>query len=115
MGKGGGAGAKTELVTIERETRTPDGGGGFMTAWTCIGELWAEVQWVRAGEKRDRGAVRETTVYRFVVLSDDAEDLGIKAADRIIWDREPYNIRERPRRLQRVAETEIVAESGVAQ
>lgn len=110
-----GSGAKNELVTIERETRTSDGGGGAVVAWVALGQVWAEVKFARAAEKKDRGALRETTVYRFIVLTDEAEALGIKAADRIVWESERYNIRERPRRLQRVAETEIVAETGVAQ
>ncbi|PPD05841.1 MAG: hypothetical protein CTY28_15960 [Hyphomicrobium sp.] len=109
------AGKRTELIKIERETRAPDGGGGSVTTWAELGQLWAEARFARAGEKKDRGPVRETTVYKFIVLTDDAEDLGIRATDRIVWDGELYNIRERPRRMQRVAETEIVAESGVAQ
>ncbi len=110
-----GSGSKTELVTIERESRTPDGGGGAAVAWVAVGQVWCEVKYARAGEKRDRGALRETTVYKFIALTDEVEALGITATDRIMWDGAPYNIRERPRRLQRAAETELVAESGVAQ
>lgn len=110
-----GSGSKTELVTIERETRSPDGGGGASVAWVALGQVWAEAKFARAGEKKDRGAVRETTVYKFICLTEDVEALGIRATDRIVWDGEHYNIRERPRRLQRSAETELVAESGVAQ
>lgn len=110
-----GSGSKTEMVTIERVTRTPDGGGGVTTAWASIGDLWADVQWVRGSETETRGAVREVVVYRFRVLTDDAEAIGITAKDRIVWCGDLYNIRERPRRSQRIAETDIIAEMGVAQ
>ena len=109
-----GSGSKTELITIERVSRIADGGGGGSETWASIGQVWAEAKWIGGGEKRDRGAVREATKYRFTVLTDEAEALGIRASVRIEWRGDHYNIRERPRRLQRAADTEIFAESGVA-
>lgn len=49
------------------------------------------------------------------MLSAGAEELGLTTEDRIVWNGEIYNIRERPRRLARKPETEIIAETGVTQ
>ncbi len=45
-----GSGAKTELVTVERTTTTPDGGGGASRAWASIGQLWAKAEWIGGDE-----------------------------------------------------------------
>lgn len=31
------------LLTLEQSVSTPDGAGGFSTAWQAIGTLWAEI------------------------------------------------------------------------
>jgi SPP1 family predicted phage head-tail adaptor len=36
-------GALRHRVTIETETRLPDGGGGALVAWTPVADLWAAV------------------------------------------------------------------------
>lgn len=37
-------GALRDRLTLERPTRTADGGGGASIAWEQLGELWASVQ-----------------------------------------------------------------------
>lgn len=110
-----GSGAKTELVTIERETRTADGAGGYSASWGSIGQLWVEASFLRSSESQQRGAMREVLVYRFRGLAADIEALAIKPRDRLIWNSEAFNIREVPRRLPRAIETDIMAETGVTQ
>ena len=107
------AGARTELVTFRRETPTRRDGGGASVSVTDLGQAWASVTWARGGEEDRQGAVREIAIYKFRVLSAAAEALGITSSDRIVWNGETYNIRERPRRLITSPETEIVAETGV--
>lgn len=108
-----GAGGKTELIAVERYVSTPDGGGGASRAWQQVGEMWAEAAWIGGGEAPRQGALRTLNRYRFTVLSAAADELGVTAEDRIVWNGERYNIRERPKRLPRKPETEIVAETGV--
>ena len=110
-----GSGTKTELVTVERYTTMPDGGGGAIRAWASIGQLWAEAQWIGGEEMSRQGALRAKSKYRFTVLSAAADALSISTEDRIVWNGETYNIRERPRRLPRKPETEIITETGVTQ
>lgn len=110
------AGSRTEKIAIERESRTPDGAGGFATSgWVLVAEMWAEVQWIGATEGSDRGGQRSTSKYRFTVMSDAAHEAGVTPKDRIAWNGDLYNIRERPRRLPREPYTEIIAEAGVTQ
>jgi head-tail adaptor len=110
-----GSGAKTELITVERETRTRRNGAGYDSSWSSVGQFWAEAKWVRGGEQERQGALRELSAYRFLALSAAIEELAVTTADRLVWNGERYNIRERPRRLPRMAETEIIAETGVTQ
>lgn len=106
---------RDQLITIERETNTRRPGGGLASEWTEIGELWVAARWVGGGEGEARGAVRATARYRFIAISADVEALGVTTKDRIVWNGEPYNIRETPRRLRKPVETEIIAETGVTQ
>lgn len=110
-----GAGGKSELIAVERLTKTDDGGGGHTRAWEQVGELWASAQWIGGGESQRQGAVRELARYRFTVLTAAADAIAITPGDRLVWQGERYNVREMPRRLPRKPETEIVAETGVAQ
>lgn len=106
---------KTELIAIERETRTTRPGGGMSSAWAEVGKMWAEAVYIGGGEGEARGAVRETVRYRFVVWSAAAEELAVTPKDRLVWNGVTYNIREQPRRLAKRIDTEIIAESGVTQ
>lgn len=110
-----GPGARDQKVTVERLVATPDGGGGQAFAWSVVGALWVAAKWVGGGEGVARGAVQEVVRYRFTGDAGAVEALAITANDRIVWQGEPYNIRERPRRQAASREIEIYAETGVAQ
>lgn len=107
------AGPRTELISFTRSIETRRPGGGLAASVTTIGDAWAAVTWVRGGEAERQGALRELAIYKFTLLSAAVEQLGVTAKDRILWNGETYNIRERPRRLPNRPETEIIAETGV--
>jgi len=107
------SGARDALVSFQRETGTRRAGGGYDKAAETIGQAWAKIEWIRGGEADRQGAVREIAIYRFTVLSNAVAALALTSRDRIVWNGETYNIRERPRRLQNAPETEIIAETGV--
>ena len=107
------AGAKTEFIRFERETITRQPGGGFLSEWSVIGEAWANVQWVRGTENERQGAVRSGSVYKFTVYSAAVEVLALSPKDRLVWNSDIYNIRERPARQAPLADVAIVAETGV--
>lgn len=108
-----GAGQLTEVITIQREVRVADGGGGYDLSWSTVATLWAAATWLRGGEGERQGAMREIAVYRFSVLSAAADAAAITTADRLVWNGETYNIRERPRRQAHQPITDILAETGV--
>lgn len=110
-----GAGDLDELISIERQTRTGDGGGGATVSWAEVTKMWARAQWLRGGEGERQGAVRELAVYRFTVLSEAVTSAALTTSDRVVWNGEFYNIRERPRRQADQPFTDIIAETGVAQ
>lgn len=109
------AGQRNELISFQRITESRRPGGGLEPSLATIGQAWAAAQWVRGTEQDERGAVREVAVYKFTVLSEAVDALALTVKDRISWNGEMYNIRERPRRLREKPETEIMAETGVTQ
>lgn len=109
------AGAKTEQIAIERSTETRRPGGAMTVVWSEIGRAWAHAQWVRGGESDRQGAVRYGSVYKFTCWAAAVEALALTPKDRVVWNGDRYNIRERPVRLPAKPDIEIVAESGVAQ
>lgn len=108
------AGARTELITIQRETDTRRPGGGQTVALSPLGQMWAKVEWIGGGEPARDGGVKPGAKYRFTCMSAAVEELGVTSNDRILWNGDTYNIRERPRRLPNKPQTEIVAETGVS-
>ena len=112
-----GAGEKTELVTIQREARTRQPGGSFTSEWQDLTTVWASADWVRGGETERQGTLRAMAVYRFTVYGEAIEDITppLGPGDRIVWNDEPYNIRERPRRQIGKPEIDIIADTGVTQ
>ncbi|MEQ1614480.1 MAG: head-tail adaptor protein [Hyphomicrobiaceae bacterium] len=110
-----GAGGKTELITIERETRTRRTGGDYDSAWTTLGQMWAAVDYAGGSETQTRGAVRETMRYKFTVYAEAVLSHGMTQADRIVWNGTTYNVREVPRRVIGTPDMVIASESGVTQ
>lgn len=101
-----------ELITIKRETRTDDGGGGAsVTLTTVVSDLWAHVRPRSGKEMGNNDRVQDSAMYLFVVRY--REDL--KESDRIEWEGETYNIRSLLTRGNRSMYLEIDAERGVPQ
>lgn len=44
-------------LTLEAETRSPDGAGGFVPVWAALGTLWAALEAGRATEETGADAV----------------------------------------------------------
>ena len=47
-----------DRLTIQRETRTPDGAGGFTTAWSDVGTVWAQAVPSGGQERLIAGSLR---------------------------------------------------------
>ncbi len=110
-----GAGAKTELITIERETRTRRADAGYDEGWASVGQVWAAVTYAGGSESEQRGALRSVRRYRFTCATEALEEMAVTPADRVIWNGEAFNVRECPRRVIGQPDTDLYAESGVTQ
>lgn len=64
----GTAAVLTRRLTLEEETRTPDGAGGWTREWRALGTLWASVEARSAREvergERDRSRVSHRILVR---------------------------------------------------
>lgn len=91
-----GAGDFRTLATIQRETLTPDGAGGFNSAWANVATAWGKLKTSSASEKyadNAEGSVKESrsevfvTWFRADVLVGDRLSLSDGILTRV------YNIR----------------------
>lgn len=57
----------SRLLTLEAPTRSPDGAGGYASAWAVLGTLWAEVAPAAARESVVPGARRVEQPLRITV------------------------------------------------
>ena len=70
-----------ERITILTPSPVSDGAGGQTITYTAVGDAWACVETLAAGEPLRGGALRTDTVYKFTVHA----DTPIAADCRIIW------------------------------
>jgi SPP1 family predicted phage head-tail adaptor len=54
-------------VAIRRLTETPNGKGGYNSAWTDVDTVWAEVIGLKGGEQVLSQALQGVTVYRVTI------------------------------------------------
>lgn len=90
------SGMLTELVTIERVARTPDGIGGFTEAWTAdpVGGVWAHMRFLTGTERWEASAVHTGNLCRAVIRwrGDGNDAPYYTAADRLIWRNQEFAI-----------------------
>ncbi|MEM7619770.1 MAG: phage head closure protein [Pseudomonadota bacterium] len=99
-----------QIVSIMQQTSTPDGFGGETVVWSEFAKVYAHVRAIRGSESEDRGAVRETRQYIFVIHR--RSDLsGTMAID---WEGERYNIRNIKKPSPREQFMDVIVEYGVA-
>lgn len=103
-------GEMTELVTIRREVRSPDGMGGAELSWQDVAEAWAHVRPMSGRERLAADKIEASANYLVVVHA----PCDVREADVIVWEGEALNVRFVKRRGARALFLEIEAEMGVA-
>lgn len=103
------AGELTERITIQGETRTPDGYGGYTVEWTDVATVWARVVPLRGREQIEAQQLGASQMYRVTI-----RNRAVDPAQRIMWRGRVLNIREAPEVGSRALYKEILAEGGVA-
>jgi SPP1 family predicted phage head-tail adaptor len=107
------AGRLRNRVIFQRETQTPDEGGGHSVAWGNDLELWAEFYPERTRERIEAGRVTAplagTLRIRWSPVTKE-----IHAGDRVLIEDQPWNIRSIADENMRRQFLVMTVESGVA-
>lgn len=96
-----------QRIKLLRKTNTPDGIGGFTTAWNEYAELWAHVR-PMSGREREQSMRTEAAAMYLVVIRQRKD---VVEGDAIEWMERNLNIRFVKQR-GRAAFLEIEAEIG---
>lgn len=107
------AGKRSERVTFQRYTSTPDGAGGTIDTWTDHISRWCEVKPISGGERAAAQQTESPRNYRLTVPNDSGTR-GLTTADRIVWDGITMQIRFIAYPGKGDLEFRIDAEAGVA-
>jgi head-tail adaptor len=104
-----------ERVRIERETRTPDGGGGFTVGWLTVAVRWAAVEPLKGLERLQAMQLEAANLYKVTLRNECPE---ITAANRLVWITGgglALNIRDAAVTGRGEPFRVLIAEAGVAQ
>lgn len=71
-----------QRVTLQEETQTADGVGGYTRSWNDVAELWVEISPLNGKEKLFAMQRQSTVTHRVVLRFRD----GIKASQRLMFD-----------------------------
>ncbi|WP_372400737.1 phage head closure protein (plasmid) [Azospirillum sp. HJ39] len=78
-----------QRVTIQAETETPDGRGGYTKGWSAVATVWARVRPL-SGRERQNAQQTEASVSYGVVIRRRTD---VTTACRLIWNGKVMNIR----------------------
>lgn len=59
-----------QQITVQTESRTSDGGGGYAQTWTDSFTAWATVRPISGNERYNHGQLQDTQIYEFVLRYD---------------------------------------------
>ena len=69
-----------QRVTLMRETKTPDGSGGYASVWSTVGKLWAQILVPKFSQQVIQGGVQSVEQVQARVRKHS----GIVTADRLV-------------------------------
>lgn len=107
------AGRLRTRVTFQRETQTPDEGGGYSIAWGNDLALWAEFYPERTSERFEAGRVAAPLAGTLRVRW-SSTTRAIHEGDRVLIEDKPWNIRSIADENMRRQFLTMTVESGVA-
>ena len=106
-------------LTLQQETHTPDGAGGYVKSWNNVVDLWAEIVPVVGSSQSTKTAGRETlfagqmqaeTTHRVLLRYRD----GVTSAMRFVFEARIFNIRSVATSGERWDALEILVQEGIA-
>lgn len=102
-------GRMRDRVSIQSETRTSDGRGGYTKTWTTLATVWAQISPLRAAEQVEAGALQGVTVFRATIRYRD----DVTTPMRVLWGSRVFNIRGITNTDERKRFTELLCEEKV--
>ena len=97
-------------ITIQNETSTPDGAGGFVLAWSDVATVWAEIMPLNGREvfvaQQPEGRVTHRVTLRWFS--------GVTTDMRVVFNSRVFNIRSVLNTDERNQWLELMVEEGGA-
>lgn len=103
------AGKLRERITIQSETSTSDGGGGYTVGWSNVATVWAQVKPQRGNEALEAMQMRDTQLYDVIIRY----RTDVLPKNRITWNNRIFNIRAVMNKDERDKYLTLVCEDGV--
>lgn len=99
-------GALRTRLTLEAPSRAADGGGGAVTSWTMIAEVWAAVRPTSGAERFELDRVEGKVTHEIVIRhrGDVVPEMRLRAGTRIFDIRAVFDPDARRRWLKCLAE-----------
>ena len=82
------AGELRHRVTVQEETDTVDGQGGYTSAWSTFCKVWARIEPLSATEQFYRGGIQPGVTHRVTLRH--RSDIG--PTNRILYGTRTFNI-----------------------
>jgi SPP1 family predicted phage head-tail adaptor len=81
-----------ERIALQRESRSRDRAGGFVTSWLTVATVWARVAPVSTGERFMRQQMQASAEWKVTIRY--RSDLSPKM--RVVWNGRTFEIRGMP-------------------
>lgn len=82
-------GKMRERVTLQQESSTTDGGGGYALGWTDVATVWAKMEPVGGREQIEADKLQGVLDYRVTIRYRSDVVPGM----RLVWNSKNFNIR----------------------
>lgn len=99
-----------ERVTIEQETATPDGYGGYANTWATVATVWAKVEPLSGREQIEADKLQGVVNTRVTIRYRSDVVPGM----RLVWGSRNYNIRAVISEEERDRFLQLTCDVGVA-
>lgn len=97
-------------LTLQEPVHTPDSGGGYISSWSDIAQLWAEILPVSGRERLFTGKVQAEATHRILIRYRS----DVSTSHRLVFESRIFNIRSIMNAHERNEMLELLAEEGVA-
>jgi SPP1 family predicted phage head-tail adaptor len=104
------SGELRKRATLQTETQTPDGAGGYALAWADVATVWVEIQPLSGSEVLAAGHLEGHVTHKVTLryISGMTTDMRLLYGGRVFNVRSVMNVDERNRW------TELLVEEGAA-